>query len=45
MVSIIVVSGAFDAVLTAALYQYAVDGTTPGPFQETDLADVWQRET
>jgi hypothetical protein len=44
VVSIIVVSGAFDAVLTAALYQYAVDGTTLGPFQETDLEDVWQRK-
>lgn len=42
VVSIIVVSGAFDAVLKAALYQYAVDGTALGPFQETDLAGVWQ---
>jgi hypothetical protein len=42
--SVVVVSGAFDAVLTAALYQYAVDGTTLGPFQETDLAAVWEPE-
>lgn len=37
----IVVSGALDGVVTAALYQYAVDGTVVTRFDEADLATAW----
>lgn len=45
LAAVMVVSGAFNAVLTSALYQYAVDGKAPGPFQVADLEGAWQRKT
>lgn len=41
----IVVSGALDAVVTAALYHYAVDGTVVARFDEADLATAWTPES
>jgi hypothetical protein len=37
-----VLAGALDGVVTAALYQYAVDGTVLARFDETDLASAWR---
>jgi hypothetical protein len=39
LAALIVLSNAFDGVLTASLYRYAVDGRVSGPFDEADLED------